>query len=151
MSATGVGARLGDYEALSRQSRHRCVPALRVACRQSFGLMQMRVAVQNIAGTLAIILVASIGTAGDTPLTAASEGSAEVAPARPFAEGVAPSIQSGGGFAACLAWSDGCITCTRVNDAIACSTPGIACLPATARCLEAAPATPEKPNDTPQR
>ena len=111
----------------------------------------MQVVVQNIAGTLAIILVASIGTAGDTPLTAASEGSAEVAPARLSPEGEAPSIQSGGGLTACLAWSDGCVTCTRVNDAIACSTPGIACLPATARCLEAAPTAPEKPNDPPRR
>lgn len=36
---------------------------------------------------------------------------------------------------ACAEWSDGCRVCQRVGDGIACSLPGIACVPAAApRC-----------------
>src|ERR1700733_7202481 len=38
-----------------------------------------------------------------------------------------PSVQSGAGLASCLAWSDGCVTCQRNGDAVACSNIGIAC------------------------
>lgn len=47
-----------------------------------------------------------------------------------------PSIQAYGRAKACAAWTDGCTVCTRAGgDAPAsCSTPGIACTPATIAC-----------------
>ena len=32
-------------------------------------------------------------------------------------------------------WTDGCIICQRTNQGIACSTPGIACMPRERQCL----------------
>jgi hypothetical protein len=43
-----------------------------------------------------------------------------------------------GGFArepTCAEWSDGCIVCQRTPAGTVCSTPGIACVRAEARCL----------------
>jgi hypothetical protein len=61
--------------------------------------------------------------------------SADGVPDRPPAS-PEPSIQSGAGLAACLVWSDGCITCERADGKISCSNPGIACQPQAARCLK---------------
>ncbi len=38
----------------------------------------------------------------------------------------------------CLKWTDGCIICQRAqtDGSVACSTPGIACLPAAPVCSE---------------
>jgi hypothetical protein len=47
-----------------------------------------------------------------------------------------PSVQSGAGLAACLAWSDGCVTCERADGKISCSNIGIACQPEAPRCLK---------------
>jgi hypothetical protein len=35
----------------------------------------------------------------------------------------------------CAEWSDGCIVCQRTSQGIACSTPGIACMPRERQCL----------------
>ena len=35
----------------------------------------------------------------------------------------------------CAEWSDGCIVCQRTNQGLACSTPGIACVPRDRQCL----------------
>ena len=35
----------------------------------------------------------------------------------------------------CAEWSDGCIVCQRTNGSVACSTPGIACVPRERQCL----------------
>jgi hypothetical protein len=35
----------------------------------------------------------------------------------------------------CAEWSDGCIICQRTNQGVACSTPGIACVPRERHCL----------------
>jgi hypothetical protein len=35
----------------------------------------------------------------------------------------------------CAEWSDGCNICQRTNQQIACSTPGIACVPRERQCL----------------
>ena len=48
-----------------------------------------------------------------------------------------PSVQSGAGLPACLAWSDGCVTCERADGKITCSNIGIACQPQAPRCLRA--------------
>ncbi len=42
----------------------------------------------------------------------------------------------------CRSWSDGCAVCQRMaaGDAFACSTPGIACQPASLVCREPPPA-----------
>ncbi|MBX9934076.1 MAG: hypothetical protein K2Y56_21585 [Methylobacterium sp.] len=34
----------------------------------------------------------------------------------------------------CAEWSDGCRTCQRLPDGVACSTPGIACTPSAQTC-----------------
>jgi hypothetical protein len=65
--------------------------------------------------------------------------SADSVPDRPPAPPQAPaepSVQSGAGLPACLAWSDGCITCERTDGKISCSNPGIACQPQAPRCLK---------------
>ncbi|WP_134496931.1 hypothetical protein [Microvirga pakistanensis] len=36
---------------------------------------------------------------------------------------------------ACSEWTDGCIVCARTLQGLACSTPGIACVPGAPRCL----------------
>jgi hypothetical protein len=36
----------------------------------------------------------------------------------------------------CAEWTDGCIVCARTPQGLACSTPGIACVPKTPRCLK---------------
>ena len=35
----------------------------------------------------------------------------------------------------CAEWSDGCIVCQRTDTGIACSMPGIACVPQQRQCL----------------
>ena len=35
----------------------------------------------------------------------------------------------------CAEWSDGCIVCQRTEAGLACSTPGIACVPRERQCL----------------
>lgn len=35
----------------------------------------------------------------------------------------------------CAEWSDSCRICQRTTDGIACSTPGIACVPTPTNCL----------------
>jgi hypothetical protein len=37
---------------------------------------------------------------------------------------------------ACSEWTDGCIVCARTAQGLACSTPGIACVRGTPRCLK---------------
>jgi len=37
---------------------------------------------------------------------------------------------------ACTEWTDGCIVCSRATGAVACSTPGIACVRGPVRCLK---------------
>ena len=66
--------------------------------------------------------------------------SADVVPDRPPASSpkapADPSVQSGAGLPACLAWSDGCVTCERTDGKISCSNIGIACQPAEVECTE---------------
>ena len=38
--------------------------------------------------------------------------------------------------ASCVEWSDGCTVCLRAPAGLACSTPGIACVPGARRCLK---------------
>ena len=35
----------------------------------------------------------------------------------------------------CAEWTDGCIVCQRTNAGVACSMPGIACVPRDQQCL----------------
>ena len=35
----------------------------------------------------------------------------------------------------CAEWTDGCIVCQRTDGGVACSTPGIACVPRERQCL----------------
>ena len=35
----------------------------------------------------------------------------------------------------CAEWTDGCIVCQRMGQGLACSTPGIACVPREQQCL----------------
>ena len=58
------------------------------------------------------------------------------APSTPVAP-ADPSIQSGAGLQACLAWTDGCVACERADSKISCSNIGIACQPEAPRCLRA--------------
>jgi len=37
--------------------------------------------------------------------------------------------------AACAEWSDGCHVCQRTGESVACSLPGIACVPTELSCL----------------
>ena len=36
----------------------------------------------------------------------------------------------------CAEWTDGCVTCARVPEGLACSTPGIACTKGRLQCLK---------------
>ena len=38
----------------------------------------------------------------------------------------------------CAEWTDGCIVCQRTSEGLACSTPGIACVPRERQCLRRA-------------
>jgi hypothetical protein len=38
----------------------------------------------------------------------------------------------------CAEWTDGCVVCRRIPEGLACSTPGIACIPNQSRCLKPA-------------
>jgi hypothetical protein len=106
---------------------------------------------RNIGNVAAVIFAAAILGAGDVPLTLSAnrdsrDPAANIADAPPAPD--APSIQSGAGLTACLAWTDGCTVCRRDGAALSCSNPGIACQPQAPKCL--APATPErKPGDAP--
>jgi hypothetical protein len=44
------------------------------------------------------------------------------------------AIAFGAGHPECQEWTDGCMVCKRVADKLACSTPGIACLPVATIC-----------------
>jgi hypothetical protein len=35
----------------------------------------------------------------------------------------------------CAEWTDGCVVCQRTGEGLACSTPGIACVPRERQCL----------------
>ena len=122
----------------------------------------MRRRTLTIGNVAAVIFAAAILCTGDVPLTLSASGDgsgtapnigdAPIAPdAAPAADlSDAPSIQSGAGLAACLAWTDGCIVCQRDGATISCSNPGIACQPQAPKCL--APAPPERnPGDKPDR
>jgi hypothetical protein len=124
------------------------------------------VAMRSWAGTIGCVVVAVAMVAGaplPTPPSLAGEGgegapacvtdgparpplpSADVVPDVPAAPGMPqspadPSVQSGAGLPACLAWTDGCVTCQRAAGKIACSNIGIACQPQAPQCLQAAPA-----------
>ncbi|EIM27411.1 hypothetical protein [Microvirga lotononidis] len=69
----------------------------------------------SIAAALMAVLLAVIAGAGIGP--------------QPATEGGPP------GGPACAEWTDGCVVCRRTPDGLACSTPGIACVPAAPRCL----------------
>lgn len=52
--------------------------------------------------------------------------------------GASASSPSGGQTAAdpaCSEWTDGCVVCSRTGQGLACSTPGIACVPQAMHCL----------------
>ena len=54
-----------------------------------------------------------------------------------------PVSAYGDDHADCAEWTDGCIVCKKQPDkAVACSMPGIACLPAATECLKTAEASP---------
>ncbi|HZH08946.1 MAG TPA: hypothetical protein VEZ24_01110 [Microvirga sp.] len=36
----------------------------------------------------------------------------------------------------CAEWTDGCVVCARTAQGLACSTPGIACVPKAPHCLK---------------
>jgi hypothetical protein len=117
----------------------------------------MRQRTRNIGKVAAVIFAAVTLCTGDVPPTLsanrdsrASAANIADAPSAPDAPpgADAPSIQSGAGFAACLAWTDGCIVCRRDGATFSCSNPGIACQPQAPKCLASAP--PErKPSDAP--
>jgi hypothetical protein len=46
--------------------------------------------------------------------------------------------QDGAPDATCLEWTDSCVVCRRIPEGLACSTPGIACVPSQPRCLRPA-------------
>jgi hypothetical protein len=48
------------------------------------------------------------------------------------------AIAFGAGHPECQEWTDGCMVCKRVEDKVACSTPGIACQPVATICTSAA-------------
>ena len=53
--------------------------------------------------------------------------------------GPQPSTEGGPpGGPACTEWTDECVVCRRTPEGLACSTPGIACVPAAPRCLRPA-------------
>jgi len=47
-----------------------------------------------------------------------------------------PDAQGAAREPACSEWTDGCIVCARTAQGLACSTPGIACVPQAPRCLK---------------
>jgi hypothetical protein len=49
-----------------------------------------------------------------------------------------PSTQGGPPGPACAEWTDNCVVCRRTPEGLACSTPGIACVPSAPRCLKPA-------------
>jgi hypothetical protein len=53
----------------------------------------------------------------------------------PATGGEAAAVQAYGAHdPGCAQWSDGCVTCRRAETGIACSTPGIACIPGPNVC-----------------
>jgi hypothetical protein len=58
---------------------------------------------------------------------------AHVLPGRPSGPPSTPAAFEG--EPTCAEWSDGCVICQRVDEGIACSTPGIACVPQERQCL----------------
>lgn len=62
---------------------------------------------------------------------AADESAPAEAPAAPPPE---VAIAFGAGHPECQEWTDGCMVCKRVGETVACSTPGIACLPVQTIC-----------------
>jgi hypothetical protein len=53
--------------------------------------------------------------------------------ARPLGPPSTPSAFEG--QPTCAEWTDGCIVCQRTDEGLACSTPGIACVPGERQCL----------------
>jgi hypothetical protein len=49
-----------------------------------------------------------------------------------------PPSQGGPPGPACAEWTDNCVVCRRTPEGLACSTPGIACVPSAPRCLKPA-------------
>ena len=57
----------------------------------------------------------------------------------------------GAAHADCAEWTDLCTVCARVPEGIACSTPGVACLPQPVVCRRSVPPPPApKPEQAPQ-
>jgi hypothetical protein len=81
-----------------------------------------------------LFALSSPAWADDAPATPAATASPVVSPPPTLDAKEQASLQS---FAAahpeCKEWNDGCATCLR-DDAIHCSTPGIACLPSAIVC-----------------
>jgi len=48
------------------------------------------------------------------------------------------STQGGPPGPTCAEWTDSCVICRRTPEGLACSTPGIACVPSAPRCLRPA-------------
>lgn len=48
------------------------------------------------------------------------------------------STQGGPPGPGCTEWTDSCVVCRRMPEGLACSTPGIACVPGAPRCLKPA-------------
>ena len=50
----------------------------------------------------------------------------------------------------CAEWTDLCTVCARILEGIACSTPGVACLPQPVVCRRSVQPPAPKPEQTPQ-
>lgn len=91
-----------------------------------------------LRGLLAVAVIAGIADI--------SVVSAETAAPSPAEERIA--VQAwGAAHPECAEWTDLCTICARVPDGIACSTPGVACLPQPVICRRpvAAPAPVREP------
>jgi hypothetical protein len=67
---------------------------------------------------------------GIAALVAATVLTAHLVPAATRHPATASSIDE-----RCAEWSDGCRICQRTPEGVACSTPGIACVPTPTSCL----------------
>jgi hypothetical protein len=85
-------------------------------------------------GTLATLSLAALGFAASISLAGADQNAAP--PQSPPVQNESLSLQGfGAQNAMCREWGDDCSVCLRDdNDAVHCSTPGIACQPAAIVC-----------------
>jgi len=133
------------------RARHCDVPIedptnMNIAARRT----RMRPAVAVHAATVAAVAFA-FALAPSSAVGQSTTAAPPTTPASPTAP--SPSVLGYGDHdKTCMSWTDGCVSCRMgLDNAVACSNPGIACQPQTISCVTRRPEPAKKPTKEPAK